>query len=431
MRAPKHHPLPPGPGAGIVTQSVALHRDPLGMLRRLRGRYGDVFTLRLATEGAVVVVCDPLAVPRLVPADPRLACAGSGRRRILPQATTRSVLGADGEAHARARRRVASVFTAGALDARRDEMAAIAERHVAAWPRGRPFTLLPRLRAIVDEVFARIVVGVDDGDRARALGDAVQHVTRTPGNPPLSPAGEGDGLVGALVDGAYRRRRRRLVELLEAEIAAHRSAGDRDARTLLGAVLADDPARPTAELVDEILPLLLAGQEPPAAALAWVLDRLGREPELADRYLAAGDEDPFRHAVVREALRIRPAVVALMRPLRAPLEVAGHRLPAGAATMLPLPVLHHDPRVFSDPERFDVDRLAPGDGEPPPSYLPFGGGARRCLGEPLAHAELGAVVPAILRRVRLRPLWPQPERMVVRATVLVPHRGGLVVASDR
>ena len=132
MRAPKVHPLPPGPDAGIMTQSIALHRDPLGMLSRLRARHGDVFTLRLATEGALVVVADPAAVPGIVGGDPAFACAGAGRRRILPQATTTSVLGADGEAHARARGHVAAVFTAEALDARRPEMAAIAERHVGA-----------------------------------------------------------------------------------------------------------------------------------------------------------------------------------------------------------------------------------------------------------------------------------------------------------
>jgi cytochrome P450 len=183
---------------------------------------------------------------------------------------------------------------------------------------------------------------------------------------------------------------------------------------------------PVDAAVDEILPLLMAGQEPPAAALTWLLDRCARSPELAAQVVAAPtsvETDRLR----RETLRLRPAVVAVMRRLIAPASVAGVELPAGVVTMVVIPFLHRDPRVWSAPEEFRPDRFADGS---PQAYLPFGGGARRCLGEHFAHLEMDVVLPVVLRRLRLRALWPTVERMVVRGTVLVPHRSELVLAQE-
>jgi cytochrome P450 len=129
---------------------------------------------------------------------------------------------------------------------------------------------------------------------------------------------------------------------------------------------------------------------------------------------------------------LRPAVHSVVRRLTRPTAIAGHELPAGVSAMVPIVLVHRDPGAFPDPDAFRPQRFledgAATDGWP---LLPFGGGPRRCLGEPLAHAMIGTVVPAVLDRVRLRPLWPQPERMVVRGTVLAPHRSGLVMAAQR
>jgi cytochrome P450 family 135 len=117
----------------------------------------------------------------------------------------------------------------------------------------------------------------------------------------------------------------------------------------------------------------------------------------------------------------------VLRQLIEPMDVAGHALPAGTVVACPSPLLHRDPRAFPDPDAFKPDRFAHGTPAGAP-YFPFGGGARRCLGEALAEAEFRAVLPAVLERRRLRLAWPRPERMVIRATVLVPHRGALVSA---
>jgi cytochrome P450 len=164
-----------------------------------------------------------------------------------------------------------------------------------------------------------------------------------------------------------------------------------------------EPRQPSEAIVDELLALLMAAQEPAAAELSWLLERVARNPELAGP-LAAGQEG--RTGVVDETLRVRPAAIAALRRLSAPATVAGHHLPPRVTVMLPIVLLQRDTGVF----------------------LPFGGGGRGCLGEALFRTYVDAIVPVVLRSLRLTPAWPAPERMVLRGTILVPHRGALIIA---
>jgi len=412
--------LPPGPTAGPLAQTAALHRDPLGMLRRARARHGPVFTLRLTTARPLVVVDDVEQVDPLLHADPGAAHAGAARRRLFPLISPRSILGGDGGRHHAARHRMAELFAAEAVSARRAEMAILAAQHAVRWPRRRPFALLPRIRALLDEVFARLWLGVRDATRAHTLGTAVRRMLWTPGNPPLAIPGEGDGLLGTLATPLFRRRRTPLARLLGEEIERCRRAGG-TADDVLGTLARDDPSRPTEAIVDELIPLLMAAQEPPSSALSWLLERLGRDGELAERYAA---DAGARSAVLRETLRLRPPALGALRRLTRPWELRDRVLPAGVVVLLPIPLLQRDPRAFAQPGRFRPERWSSGS-PPPGAYLPFGGGARRCVGEHLAHAYADAIVPALLRRGRPQAVWPRPERMVVRGTTLVPHRSAL------
>jgi cytochrome P450 len=423
--------LPPGPSADRLTQGTLFHRDPLGFLRRNQREFGDVFTIHLAVSGPMVVFAKPSTMRHVLASDPAQGHGGEARRRILGMVSPRSVLGADGAQHTTARGRVAAVFTPEAMDARRDEMARIAELHVAQWPRGRPFRLLPRMRAISDEVFARLVVGIHDPVRARALATATQKMLWTPGNPPLPPPGDGAGLMGALGKRLFDRRKQEPSRLLGEEIESRRRAGDGGSgRDLIGCMLAADPPLATDDMVDELLPLLMAGQEPPAAGLTWLLDRLSREPGLDEEFLSLPAEHPRKDAIEREALRLRPAVHSVVRRQTQQTEIDGHALPKGVVAMSPILLLHRDQDAYPEPDEFRPERFLSSDAHALP-HIPFGGGARRCLGEPLAHALIGTVLPTVLRNVRLRPLWPEAERMVVRGTVTVPHRSEPVVASPR
>jgi cytochrome P450 len=422
--------LPPGPSAGAMTQGTLFHRDPLGVLRRCQARYGDVFTMRMPTMRHMVVVADPSAVGVITGADPMVATTGAGRRRVLGIASPRSVLGADQEWHRIARQTVAPAFTPQALDPHRDAIARLAAEHAERWPRARPFRLLPRVKTLADDVFVRFVVGVADEERAAALVRAIRRMLWSPGTPPM-PITSGDrGLLGVLGERVYRRRSAPVQRLLHQELAARRAAGGAHdgALDVISCLLrADRPARDDGEIVEEILPLLMAGQEPAAIGLTWLLDRLARHPDVAARFAPASE--PAHAAFVNETLRVRPAVHSVVRPLIAPLTVAGHELPAGVVLTLPIPLVHRDPRVFDAPDEFRPERFL--DRRHPDAFVPFGGGARRCLGQALAELQAATVVPAILQRLALRPVSRQPERQIVRATVLPPHRSGLVIAQRR
>jgi cytochrome P450 len=421
--------LPPGPGAGALTQGACFHRDPLGMLRRCRARYGDVFTLRMPTMRHMVVVADPSAVGVIAGADPVVATTGAGRRRVLGIASPRSVLGADQGWHRIARRSVAPAFTPQALEPHREALEDLAVRHVERWPLGRPFRMLPRIKTLADDAFVRFVLGIADERRAAALVLAIRRMLWSPGTPPM-PITSGDrGLLGVLGERVYRGRSAPVERLLGEELRARRAAGGPPdgALDVISCLLRAEPPRTDRDIVEELLPLLMAGQEPAAIGMTWLLDRLARHPEAAERF--SPSTDPASVAFADETLRVRPAVHSLVRPLQAPLTVAGHDLPAGAVVTLPILLVHRDPRIFEDPGDFRPERFL--DRPPPEAFVPFGAGARRCLGQTLARVQAETLVPAILSRVRLRPVSRRPERPIVRATVLPPHRSALMIAQAR
>jgi cytochrome P450 len=422
---------PPGPDANVLAQTVAFHRDPLEFLRRQQEEFGEVFQIRLLTARPTFVVTEPEAVEALLGSDPERAHAGEARRAVLPFASSRSVFGGDAGAHRAARARIAPAFAPEAIDSRRGAIAEIAERHASGWPAGRPFRLLSRLRTLCDEVFVRLVLGVRDEEIAGELIEAIGRMLRTPGNPPVTLPGKGDGLMGELGQALFEQRQApvaaalaRAVEARRGEIAVNVEGSDEV--DVLGCMVAAEADLTTEQIVDELMSLLMAAQEPPSIALAWILDRLAREPELADAFVA----DPRSRrsdAIVREVLRLRPPASGSLRRLLEPMLVAGRELPAGATVVAPTSLVHRDPRGFRDPDRFEPERWL-ADITPSWPFFPFGGGARRCVGEPLAHAEIETVVPAVLRTLRLTPLAPEPERMVQRATVLVPQRSLMVRA---
>jgi cytochrome P450 len=409
--------LPAGPTGGRLAQTVALHRDPLAFLRSAQERYGDIFTVRLATTGPVVVLAGRDSVAAVAEADPERAHAGAARRGMLPMASPRSTFGGDDAEHAAARRRIAPAFAPEAVEAARPAMTSVVRTHVARWPRARPFRLLPRMRALADELFARFVLGLDD-QRGEAMARAMGSLLWTPGNPPVTIPGPQDGLLGRAVDAEYRRRRAPVAALLSREIADRRASGDPGAGAL-GLVLADEPERPADDIVEELLAVLMAAQEPMAAALTWTTLRIAGDTAARERVLADGPASQAGRGALWEALRLHPSALGVLRELTAP----AFGLPAGTTTMVPIPVVQRDARWWGpDADAFRPGRATGTAGQP---LLPFGGGTRRCVGQALAWTELDAALPIALAE-RLRPVGPQPERMVLRATILVPQRGGLV-----
>jgi len=406
--------------------------EPYSFFDAGRRRHGDIFTVRIAGE-TWTMLADPDAVREVFTGDPDVLYSGEANRDLRAIVGTRNVLLMDGAEHLRRRKLLLPPFHGERMQAYREIVVAATERELAEWPTGRATAALPHTQSITFEVIMRAVFGLDDaarlgplGTRLRALLDWAQS-TRTMLRFALR------GPAGLTTYAPLLRMIARLDEEVFAEIAQRRAAADLDQRDdiLSLLLLARDEAGeplPDQDIRDELLTLLTAGHETTAAVLAWALHYLARD-EAAWERLAAG-EPGFAEAVVQETLRIRPAVPLVVRLLKAPLTVAGHDLPAGAVVAPSSVLIQRDPRLYPEPHAFRPDRFV---GTKPGTYtsIPFGGGVRRCIGGAFAQFEASVVLTEIAKRRTLQPYRRRPERIGRRGIVLIPHRGGRVILSER
>lgn len=420
--------LPPGPRQPRLVQTIRFLRDPIPMWEDCAQRFGDAFTLRIHGPGDLVFVSDPPSLKRLFAAD-RVNTIAPGRNIILRPVMGRySVLLAEDEDHLRRRKLMLPPFHGERMRAYEAVIAEATEREVARWPRDRAFPLHPRMQAITLEVILRAVFGVDDAERrselrrnlieilattqsTRAVGMVSRHTRRLP---PWRAA---------------VARIERTDELLAAQIARHRAdpavAERSDILSMLIAAEFDDGSRMSdADIRDQLMTLLLAGHETTATALAWAFDLLFRRPDALARLreeLEAG-EDAYLDAVIDETLRLRPVVPFTGRQLRAPATLGGHELPAGAVAMAAIYLTHMRDDVYPEARSFRPERYL--DGSPETySWIPFGGGTRRCLGAAFAQFEMKVAMRTILGGSELAPATTEPERIVRRNVTLAPARG--------
>jgi cytochrome P450 len=222
---------------------------------------------------------------------------------------------------------------------------------------------------------------------------------------------------------------------LYAEIARRREQSERPADVLSLLLEATDEqgeGMSDRELRDQLLTLLVAGHETTATALAWAFERILRHPEALEHIrsgLALGDTT-YLDAAIKETLRLRPVVPITARKLTVPFELDGRTYPPGTVLMPCIYLLHRNPDVYEEPDRFRPERFL-GREPPPYAWIPFGGGARRCLGAGFALAEMRAVMQTVLTRVELRPAAGGDERIVRRAFTLSPGNGARVVVERR
>jgi cytochrome P450 len=385
---------------------------------RLRARYGDAISVRIAHEGTWVLLSDPAAVKEVFTGDPAQLHAGEANVVLRPLLGPRSVLLLDEAPHMAQRRLLLPAFHGERMQAYGELIAGIAAREVDRWPAGEPIAMRPRMQALTLEVIMRAVFGSRDERLRAALARMLDWTTdplRLATVAALGPERvERLGLFGHVLGPVDA--------LLAGEIAARRAAPGEDMLSLLIAAGMSD-----AELRDELLTLLVAGHETTATALAWALERLARHPGAWARL----GEDAYRDAVIKETLRLRPVLPIVLRKLKVPLEIGGWELPAGVSVAPCIYLLHRREDVYPEPYAFRPERFLE---QPAGTYtwIPFGGGVRRCLGASFAQFEMATVLRVIAERVeRLEAPDPAGERMTRRAITLVPARGARVSAAPR
>jgi cytochrome P450 len=426
--------LPPGPRLPVSVQTAAWVARPWEFMERCAARYGDTFTLRLAGEPPWVVVSHPDAVKEVFTGPPELLHAGEGNRILLPIVGANSVLLRDSETHRQQRRLVMPPFRANHLASYTGMMAAVARAEIAGWPRGRPVRLHPRMQALTLEVILRAVFGLCEGERLDQLrAELVRTLTMISGKARqallvIGPRRAGAASTRKLLNGVDR--------LLYAEINQRRRVGDLNQRGDVLSILLEvrhEDGRPLSDVQirDELITLLVAGHETTATALAWAVERLVRHPDYQARLaneIHAG-EHRFCGAVVKETLRLRPVVSRVARRLKAPMEIGGVQLPAGVTVVPSIYLMHLRPDIYPDPKRFRPERFLE-QRAGTYTWIPFGGGVRRCLGAAFAEHEMRVVLSALFGSCTLRPTTPRPEPVRRRGVIHTPGRGAMVVVAD-
>ncbi|HEX6117296.1 MAG TPA: cytochrome P450 [Solirubrobacterales bacterium] len=397
-------------------------------------RYPPVVRMKVFGVGEVVTLRDPEAIRQLFTASPEAVTSGRINGRVLPVLGRGSVMLLDGESHMRMRKLLLPPFHGDAIRGYEGLIGRIAADEVASWPRGSEFPIHPRMQAIALEVILEVVLGVSAGERRRRLRAVLPKVLEAN---PIAFLLDGrfpwlaSGPIGSLRP--WVRARREAEALLREEIAAHRAnPGAGDILALLLEVRDEDGGRlGDAELVGQLMTLLLAGHETTASSLAWCFERLLRHPAALARLRAELErgEDGYLDAVIKETMRQRPVVEVVWRELAEPYEVGGHRLPAGTIVV---PVIRAvAAEAFEAPGEFRPERFTDG-AVTPYSHIPFGGGTRRCLGASFATLEMKTVLRTVLERVDLTAPHPAPEpRNRSRRFTTSPGRGARVVAAAR
>jgi cytochrome P450 len=428
--------LPPRPDLSNFMMSMGFMLTPTRFLDSCHERCGDYFTLRPAADRDLVLTADPEAVKRVFTGDPNLLYAGEGNITLAPILGSASVLLLDGEDHLRQRRLLLPPFHGERMRNYGTLMEEVAQRHIAEWPRDRRFAVLPSMQAITLEIIMRAVFGFDDRERRDRIGSPLRRLLDTLASRPrvvaMALTANRNGPLSP-----WRRfaaMRAESDELLFAEIASrradpHGADGDDIFSMLLAARDPEGEPLTANELRDELMTLLVAGHETTATALAWSLELLGRNPDVLDRLLAdersGGGE--YLDAVIKETLRLRPVVPAVVRRLQAPMEFGGWELPAGAHIAPSIYLLHRRPDLYPEPLAFRPERFLGDDTPGTYEWIPFGGGVRRCLGASFALYEMRIVLREALRAIHLRTdSNRRAESVTRRAITFAPTRGGRV-----
>jgi cytochrome P450 len=431
-------PLPPGPRRWPLARSLHWFHDPVGFVERWQRQHGPVFRAPLGPRRSTAFVCDPALARAVLTAEASALRTGDGNGLMRPVLGARSLLVLDGEEHRQHRSAMLPTFHGVYVRRFAALVARVTEDRVARWPRGRPIRLHEEMREIAFSAILRIVLGVEPGGREQRLRILFPRVMDGCSSPlTLMPYFRRE-LRGVSPYGRLMAAVAELDELLEGEIA-ERLADPRLERRddalsmLIRAREAGELEIADAGLRDELMTMLVAGHETTAAALAWAFERLARHPDvaarIADRHGA--EDDPYLEATIKEVLRQRPLVPALVRKLTVPAVLGNFGFPTGWVLMPAVFAVHHDPAIYPEPDRFRPERFL-GD-RPPPSWawIPFGGGNRRCVGASLAMLEMRIVLGTVLRRVELRAPSGAEEGVRRRRFTLAPEREATVIVHDR
>lgn len=420
---------PPGPRGSLLLGSARdLQRDQLGTYERVMRDHGDLVRFRIGPPRLGFefdAVFTPEGAHQVLAADARRYEKDAPVYRELSWAIGNGLLTNDGDRWRRHRRIVQPLFTRRRVTDHAGAVTAAAADLVASWRddvrAGHHVDLHRSGTRYALQVLGRAVFGDDVETASPTLGAAIPalsaHVARRGLAAVRSPA-----WLPTPANQRAESARRALWGLVDELIARRRDEAGEGSGDLLDLLLAardpeDDTAFDDDAVRDEALVFLIAGHDTTSAALAFALHLLARHPAVQDRVrdevtamvggrpVEGGDVDalPFTSQVVAESLRLYPLGHTIVRRASEETTLLDHPIAAGRIVAVSVWGIHRNPAVWPDPDRFDPDRFAPERSGSRHRYahLPFGGGPRSCIGEPLAMLELVVAVAAVVQAYRL------------------------------
>jgi cytochrome P450 family 135 len=425
---------PPGPNVPRHLLGAYWLLAEHDLLARCRRRYGDIFSLRIWPVGFLVVIADPAEIKRVFTSDPDQLRAGEGNVVMQQVAGPESVLLLDGKRHLNRRKLMLPPFHGERMSVYADLIGEIADAEIARWPVGEPFSAHESMQRITLRVILRAVLGIEDAARGAELERLLPKLLNSPAL--LWPFLQRD--MGAR--SPWRRfvaLRERVDAILFDEIARKRAdpnlAEHEDILSmLLGARDEHGEAMTDEELRDQLVTLLLAGHETTATGLAWIFERVLRTPGVhADlRRAVAEDDDRYLDCLIKEGLRLRPVVPLVARQVNAPFAVGGYTVPAGTLLTCSMILTHSRPDLYPEPEMFRPERFMQ-DAPDTYTWLPFGGGTRRCIGAAFATLEMKVILRRVFAQCELEAPDTKPERPRRRFVTYPPNRGARMLLSAR
>jgi cytochrome P450 len=425
-------PLPPKPPLPRLLQTVGFMFGGVRFLEACRRRYGGAVTLRTLFDQGFVMVFDPELVKAVFQGPHGQLHAGKANVLLGPILGTRSVLLLDGDEHLHHRRLLLPPFHGRHMNAQIETMRACTDAEIDAWPVGEPFPLLPSLQALTLNVMLRAVFGAESASFQGELHRRVRAM--------IDPIARPRGMVviGAVMRGSRRRaaqafaaRQRAVDDLLYSEIARRRADPDLEQRddVFSGLLAARDEAGnrlSEREVRDELLTLVLAGHETTATALAWTFDLLLHDARVLER--ARAREEAYVDAIAKEALRVRTVIPGVGRVVQdRPFALNGYEIPAGMEINPSIRTMHMRADLYPEPRAFKPERFLGSDAPHTYTWLPFGGGIRRCLGASFAMTEMRVVLDRVLERALLVAADPKTSKVQFRVITLAPKSGVRVV----
>ncbi|WP_328290688.1 cytochrome P450 [Nocardia aurantiaca] len=428
---------PPGPSLPSTVQTVLYAKWRGQLLRWAARRYGDVFTLHLVAPYAenLVVFSRPDHIREIFAADPADLHAGEGNRLLVHIMGEHSLLLTDEDEHARARRLLMPAFVGSSLRGYRTLVDAIAKTHIDRWVSGSTVHTLDEMNDLTLDVITQVVFGVTDERRRAELAPRLRRIVNV--NPIVFFGWKYPALQRRGPWKRFRDNQKAIDELLYTEIVERRTHPDLDTRAdvlsrLLTVGSGEHPADAPlsdAELRDQLVTLLLAGHETTASALSWACHELAANPEIqAEARRAAHDGDEkYLEAVLKEAMRQHTVIASTGRKLTRDMAIGGIDLPQGAVVSTSILLAHQRREAYPDALVFRPERFLDGS-VGANTWLPFGGGVRRCIGAGFSVMEGTAVLREILTRYRLSlPDGAGSEPSRIRNITHVPAHGARVV----